>query len=127
MSALTTTTGSVGKRRAWRAILGAAAIATVLGGFGASTAQAHDWDDHRGGWDHDRGGWGHDDWRGRGWGHDDWRRHWERDHWVYGGYGGGWGYYAPPRVVYVPPRPVPVYPAYPGYYGPGVGVTFSVR
>lgn len=96
-----------GKRRGWRVALGALVLGTAIAGFGAAPALAHDDDDEDEGW---HGGWEHRD-RDEDRDRDAWRRHeWqereEREHQGWAGY----GYYAPPPVVYVPPRAYSYYP-----------------
>src|ERR1019366_2734230 len=100
------------KGRGWRTLLGAAALAMVVGGFAAAPAFADEGHrgDHRGG---DRGREWHGD-RSRG----DWRlRGWIGPGW----YGNRWynydyEYYAQPPVIYAPP---PVVYAPPRVYYPG--------
>ncbi|HLG86368.1 MAG TPA: hypothetical protein VKZ79_04145 [Alphaproteobacteria bacterium] len=97
---------NAGKRRGWRIALAALALGTVAAAGIASAPAKADEGWHRG-WE-----------RHEGWRHDhDWDRHWH-------GWGWGWrqpryygyGYYAPPPVVYEPAPPPVVYAPQP-YYG----------
>ncbi len=106
------------KPRGWRALLGIAAIASVVVGFGAVTpAKAHgDDDDHEGYWHRDRD----EDREER---HEAWERHeWAEEHPYAYGYD---GYYAqPPAYYYARPR---VYYPPQTYYAPPVWGGFSVN
>lgn len=113
------------KPRAWRAVLGAAAIASVVVTFGAATpAKAHDDDEDGGrgyyqGWERDR----HED---REEAHEAWERHEWAEQRPY-----GYGYYARPRAYYyAQPRvyyPPPAYYAPQPYYPSGFSINIPIR
>jgi hypothetical protein len=97
------------KNLARKLALGTAALA-MTSMFAAATAQARDWDAHRG--------------DGRVWHDNGWRDHWHWDHgrWVPYGYYPGPAYYYGGPVYYGPPAPPVI-----TYAQPGLSVGLAVR